>query len=106
MLSFFSNKLDMDLVVKIYKSQFEEDAQNEFQNMQLLEHKNILKVFDFRRIYIEQDDENSNDNESSGSISLDGEEMKESETKLKDKEAKKHFANILIVMEKADKNLK
>lgn len=49
--------------------------------MQLLEHKNILKVFDFRRIYIEQEDENSNDNESSGSLSLDGEEMKESEIK-------------------------
>lgn len=49
-LSFYSNTLEQELVVKIYNSQFEKDAQNEFDNMQLLEHENILKVHDFRRI--------------------------------------------------------
>ena len=96
-LSFYSELLKKDLVVKIYPSLYEEDAKNEYDNMLLLEHENILKVYDFRRIYIEQE---AGDGESSGSLELDGDE----EAKSSDK--KQHFANILIVMEKADKNLK
>lgn len=49
--------MQMDLVVKIYPSLYYEDAKNEFDNMDLLEHENILKVFDFRKIYIESKDE-------------------------------------------------
>ena len=56
-LAFYSETMQMDLVVKIYPSLYYEDAKNEFDNMDLLEHENILKVFDFRKIYIESKDE-------------------------------------------------
>jgi len=41
-LSFFSGSHNKELVVKIYPAVFYADAENEFNNMNMLVHQNIL----------------------------------------------------------------
>lgn len=52
-LSFYSQKIKKELVVKIYPSLFYTDAKNEFDNMQMLDHPNILQVYEFHTIYVD-----------------------------------------------------
>lgn len=43
------------MVLKIYSAEFHKDAKNEFENMRLLDHPNILQVLDLHTVYIEGD---------------------------------------------------
>ena len=52
-LSFYSETAKKELVVKIYPALFYSDAKNEFDNMKLLLHENILQVHEFRTIYVD-----------------------------------------------------
>ena len=45
-LSFYSQTQKKELVVKIYPAVYYKDAKNEFNNMNMLIHDNILQVFE------------------------------------------------------------
>lgn len=90
-LSFYSETAEKDLVVKIYPAVFYSDAKNEFDNMKLLVHENILQVHEFRTIYVDDekkgagdkgkqsDDGESGNSDGSGSLKLDGESSDDGE---------------------------
>jgi len=158
-LGFFSETIQKELVVKIYPAVYFSDAKNEFDNMKLLVHENILQVHEFHTIYVSNakddaaagdkrsddgggDDSSGRKSDSSGSLNLDGDsdedkdQIKDADAKTK-KKAKRaseqgsdgksqdndnddeedvdqnlendedgaQHANIIIIMEKADKPL-
>ena len=51
-LGFFSQTRKKDLVVKIYPAVYYADAQNEFNNMNMLVHENILQVYEMHTIFV------------------------------------------------------
>lgn len=159
-LSFYSETAKKELVVKIYPAVFYSDAKNEFDNMKLLVHENILQVIEFRTIYVDDEkkgnsakdkpsdeEDESGDSDGSGSLQLDGDssddgkKKKDDDGQIKEKGKSKkekggangkkkeddsddgiddegtggqnnendedgaQHANILIIMEKADKPL-
>ena len=51
-LGFYSQTRKKDLVVKIYPAVYYADAQNEFNNMNMLVHENILQVYEMHTIFV------------------------------------------------------
>ncbi|CDW79880.1 kelch motif family protein [Stylonychia lemnae] len=58
-LSFYSENMKRDLVIKIYQAKYFKQAESEFNNMHLLDHENILQVYQIGTIYVEDEDQNS-----------------------------------------------
>lgn len=123
-LSFYSETRKSDLVVKIYPAVFYSDAKNEFNNMNLLVHENILQVFEMHTLYIgdqkkekgakggdkgnEEKKEAGGSDDSSGSLNLDSDSdgSDDDQDDMDDElgEGGQH-ADVIIIMEKADMKL-
>ena len=116
-LSFFSESRKKDLVVKIYPAVYYSDAKSEFNNMNMLEHPNILQVYEMHTTYVDgpkkAEKPSGENNSDSGSLNLESDSDKsekegEEEEELDDDMMLRQgaqYADILIIMEKADKTL-
>lgn len=123
-LGFYSVSRKKDLVVKIYPALYYADAQNEFNNMNVLMHDNILQVYEMHTIFVGDPTKEQNmiSDDSDSGIDLSGSDSDKAEKVKKEKkkqtkndsdeedieelldEGAQH-ADIMIIMEKADKTL-
>ena len=83
------------------------DAKNEFNNMNLLVHDNILQVYEMHTIYVGDPKKQAQDSDTSGDLNLDDDSESSKDEPIEEDildEGAQH-ADIIIIMEKADKTL-
>ena len=100
-LSFHSDSTDQDMVIKIYSALYKTEAENEFDNMQFLDHDNVLKVFEIGTIY----EERKKKDEEEGERSSDSSDFEEAKEEAEDGEQEELQADYFIIMERADSSL-